>query len=373
MKTLDRYIIRGFLLNFAILATVIMSLFVLVDVIVDVDEFTQAADARQAIFGNWFLALLYSIFDFYYPQMLLLYVFFSGVLLVGAMGFTFSALSRHREILAMVTGGWSMYRIAAPVLVVGALLNAAAVPVQEFLIPPLANKLARGKSQVRLDTVETFAVQYARDGRGNLFSARMFNPESMALDGVTILQRDADGHILRRVTAERALWGARESREGWWLQNGRFRAYETDDQGLSTAAARTDQPVEFFASDLGPQVLLARRATIYPRLLGMGELMTMAANKSADTDTIRRLMHGRFSMVVLSVLLLVMTLPFYLNREPVNLMLQGVKAAVLALAAWSISLVVMQVGVGLNPVFSAWLPVALFLPLAAWMVGGLKT
>ncbi len=373
MKTLDRYITRIFLMDFVILVTVIMSLFVLIDVIVDIDEFTQAADIRTPIFGNWFLALMYSVFDFYYPQILLLYVFFSGVLVVGAMGFTFSALARNRETLAMVTGGLSMYRIAAPVIVVGTLLNAAAVPLQEFLIPPLANKLARGKAQVRLDTVETFAVQYARDGQGNLFSAGMFDPLTSTMEDLTILQRDELGRIQRRITARHAVWDNGDGPLGWRLEEGQFLAYETDAQGLSTSAARSAQPIDFFPTDLKPQILLTRRATIYPRLLSMRELLAMAANRSADTDTIRRLTHGRFSMVVVSVLILVMALPFFLNREPVNLMVQALKAIVLCMSAWAAGLLVMQVGVGLNPVFSAWLPVALLLPLVAWMVSGLKT
>ena len=42
MKTLDRYIARLFVLNFGILFVVLMSLFVVVDLIVDLDEFLHA-------------------------------------------------------------------------------------------------------------------------------------------------------------------------------------------------------------------------------------------------------------------------------------------------------------------------------------------
>jgi len=89
MKTLDRYIVRQFLTNFAILFVVLMSLFVVVDLIVDLDEFIQAgaAHADAWIGGRWMATLGITV-GYYGPTVLLVYVFFNGLIVVGAMGFT---------------------------------------------------------------------------------------------------------------------------------------------------------------------------------------------------------------------------------------------------------------------------------------------
>ncbi|MEX0775861.1 MAG: LptF/LptG family permease [Phycisphaeraceae bacterium] len=369
MKLLDRYIARSFLLNFVILTVVLLSLIFMVDMVVDLDEFTQAAAARQARFwDSYTFSLLYAVVDYYYPQTFLLYTFLSGVLVVGAMGFTLAALTRTRELVAMVTCGVSMYRIAAPVLIIGGLLNALAIPLQEFVIPPLASKLARGKSQVKLDVVETFRISYAPDGRGNLLSAAALDPEKRELQQTVILERSEQGQVLRRIEAQRAAWDADAG--GWMLHDVRLLEPTGPTLGHTQVQGVANM---LFVTALSPDVLLARRAAIYTRLLSMRELITMSQSAAADTNAIRRLMQARFSAVVVSILLLVIALPFFLTREPVNLMVQGVYAAGTCLAAWAASLVVLQVGVGSNPVFAAWLPAVLLFPLAMWLFWGIKT
>ncbi len=79
MTTLDRYIIRQFLMNFAILSAVLMGLFLVVDLIVDLDEFLAAGRAHKARFGGGaMLATVYTVVDYYVPVLLLIYVFSVG-------------------------------------------------------------------------------------------------------------------------------------------------------------------------------------------------------------------------------------------------------------------------------------------------------
>lgn len=376
MKILDRYIVRQFLVNFIILSVVMLSLFVLVDLIVDLDEFITAGKDRLEAhpeFAYLWIAILYSIFDFYYPIALLMYVFFSGLVVVAAMGFTFTALSRNGELVAMVTSGISMYRIAAPILVTGFVLNILALPIQEYLVPPLANKLARGKSQARFDYVETFEVRFAVDRNGSLLSAAEFDAAQKLLRKVVILIRDDQGQAIERLTASSARWN--EVRQGWELTDGQMVKRESGADRASMLTRRVVRDESFYPTTLSPQVLLARRAAIYPRLLSMTELLQMSyvTNNQNDADTLHRIMHSRFSLMGMNLLILVLALPFYLNREPVNFMVQAVKAAGVCLGAWCNGLVLMQGGAGLNPATAAWLPVVILLPIAAIFLFRIKT
>ena len=153
MPTLTRYIVPQFVVNFAVLLTVLMLLFVLIDFVIDMDEFFQAGErqaqraalmsepigaavsinqlddllgrsnvAERAGERHGFTAeegeasaaamevgcievklrTVWVIVDYYVPLMLLIYVFFSGLIVLAAMGFTLSALSRQRALPARV-------------------------------------------------------------------------------------------------------------------------------------------------------------------------------------------------------------------------------------------------------------------------------
>ena len=153
MRLLDRYIVKQFVQNFVILGVVLAGLFVLVDLIVDLDEFLKAGRAHADQRGGVVLATLWVMADYYGPILLLIYSTMSGLLVVAAMGFTIAQLQRSRELTAILAGGVSLYRVAAPVLVAGFMLNLIVLPVQELAIPRLSDKLVRSKSQVGESTI----------------------------------------------------------------------------------------------------------------------------------------------------------------------------------------------------------------------------
>jgi lipopolysaccharide export system permease protein len=372
IKTLDRYIIKQFLLNFVILMTVLMCLFVLVDMIWDLDEFTQAASRHSARYGGFLPALLMILIDFYAPLILMIMVYFVGIVTVGAMGFTFSHLTRTRELVAMAFGGLSMYRIAAPVLIAGAVINLLALPNQEFLIPEMASKLMRRKQQLKSDVeVRPFAIRHALDGHGHLLSAAQFDRPSMTLTDVAVLIRDDRGRALARVAAPSATWDETGSR--WVFPEGKASVRLIGDVLTNNPAAAKISDVDF-ASTLTPDVLVARRTNLYFSLLSFDSLYEFLGNPAVDRAQVLQIMHGRFSLLAVNILILAMGLPFFLLREEANPLVQGVKAAGLCLGCWGTALVMMQIsGEGMNPVTIAWLPVVLYLPLTAGMLMTVRT
>ena len=374
MKILDRYIIRQFAVNFLILLFVLNSLFIMIDLMLDLDEFVDAAQKRAAD-ASWdglTLQLVLTMFDFHGPMVVLVYVFLSGLVVVAAVGFTFNGLTRNRELVAIVTSGISMYRIAAPVVVAGIFLNALALPIQEYVIPRLAPRLARTKSQLKHGDAARYSIHYQADSVGNLFSAGRFDAQSLTLRGVMIREVADDGTFLRRISADEAVWDQR--REGWNLVQGHASSVVPGSSDVADGMFSDDESIEFFSTDLSPQALLARRATIFPRLLSLQDLQSLANNPNVDQRQIRQIMHSRFSLLVVNVLILVMSLGFFLVREPSNLLALAVKAASLTLSAYFNAVVVMQLGATfLNPVAAAWLPVVVYLPVCVMMLQSVKT
>ena len=307
---------------------------------------------------------------------MLLFVFLSGILTLGALGFTFFAMVRARELTAILASGVSMYRVAAPVIVAGIAINALALPIQELLVPPLAPKLARGPSDVRYDTVDSFSVYLAADQTNHiLLSAGDFDAGQKEMRNVTILERDEHGVATRRVTARKARWN--EPQGGWDL-------VEEGGWGISLKQADLEQPADaapehlkFYKTELSPTVILSRQAAIYSRLLPVTKLQEMQNNAAIDVRQrarVTQIIWGRFTMLLVNALVLVMALRFFLLRSPGNLLWESLKACVLCLGAWGGSLVALQMpNAFLNPVAAAWLPVLVLLPVATWHLVKLET
>lgn len=372
MKILDRYIIRQFLVNFVILSVVVILLIVLIDLMIGFDEFIDAGRYRAEQRGGpvvfW---TLWSIGDYYGPLIAFIYIYLSGLIVVAATGFTFVSLARSRELVTMIAGGISMYRVAVPVLGVGIAINVLTLLDQELLIPKLADKLARDRTQIQYDSVRTFAVQYAPDAKDNLFSASHFDAKASELRDVVILERDRDGRHRRRITAKYARWN--DDRGGWELIDGQAISRDEVDSIDTIWLEREPVAIDFFKTDLSPSVLMLRRAAIYPALLSMNELGRLMANPAADSARLLRTMHSRFSLMVVNILILVMTLPIFLTREPPNPILQALKSAGLGIGMWMFGLGVVSFAGGLHPVVLAWLPVVILLPVSVFLVQRMKT
>ena len=386
---LDRYIIRQFLINFAILLFVLTALVALIDLVINLDEFLEAAQEHTApgspdgsdrafkpddpdAAGSWsLLTAAWLIWDWNGPIVVLMYVYLCGLVVIGAMGFTFSELTRKREMVAILTSGLSLYRVAAPILIVGGALNVLALPVQELIIPRLADKLARKHTQLGEPTVGKFPVRFVSDGAGNLITASDFHPKLARLDNVNIQVRTPQGLGNRIITASQAFWNDRLGR--WALIEG-HEHLPARNGAIGPDTPSHNPEVLYFETTLSPQVLIANRAEIYPSLLPLTQLRRLRQSNALDPVLVSRIMHQRFSMLVVNMLVLIMGLPFFLSREPTDLLKQAVRASALCLGAWGSSLVVLQISTThLNPVASAWMPVVIYLPISVWLMQRIKT
>jgi len=373
MKLLDRYILRQFLLNFVILLVVLMSLFVLVDLLFNLDEFMEAGRRRAEVDGgSTFSATLWLVLDYYGPQVCFVYVYLAGLIVSAAVGFTFTNLARGGELVTMISSGISLYRVAVPVLVAACAINALTILDQELVIPNLVDKLSRRPNELKTSKGRSFAVHYAPDSKGNLISAAEFDPVSQEMLSLSILERDTSGKATRRITATQARW--EEGQGGWVLIDGNaVRRTEADANGGLPVDPRVE-PTGFFATDISPQVVMARRAAIYPALLSMAELGRLMNNPAADGRAILRIMHSRFSLMILNVLILVIVLPLFLSREPVNPVKMAVSGAAISIGSWIAGVGMLQLlSTALNPVIAAWLPVVVFLPISAAVLQRMKT
>jgi len=425
LKTLDAYIIRQFVINFAILYVVLMTLFVVVDLIVDLDEFLEGganwarrgAVARQAeqmgLPGPALTELVEGdadaqriaeqmhitkadaqkllarvepgglmravgvfrlIVDFYGPMLILIYAFFSGLIVVAAMGFTLSGLGRNRELTAMISSGISLYRVAMPILVAGIALNVLALPVQEFVIPELAGKLSRKKSQIKNLTVERYAFQYVPDEKGALLSAARFDAEHEQLTDMRVLLRNEDAVQVGHITAAQALW---DGANGGWNLIGGYQVVGNPGESPVEALDSGGVEVDFYKTDLSPTLIKTRRNADYVRLLPVSRLQQMQHSQAVPAslrDDVTRTKWGRVCQLIVNVLILAIGLPYFLLRTPGNMLGQSVKCAGICIGVWAGGMTLPEMVTGtFNPVAAAWFPVVVYLPLSAYILQTVKT
>ncbi|MFG0315221.1 MAG: LptF/LptG family permease, partial [Phycisphaerales bacterium] len=145
MTLLDRYIAKQYLINVIALTVILFSFVVVIDASLNIDEFLQRAGDLAVQHGEespgavrrWIVTFLL-IVDFWWPKLLQLYSFLIGMILVGAMGFTFSQLSRNREFIAMMAAGIGLHRVMKPIIVVAGFFMVLQIVNTEFLIPRVA-------------------------------------------------------------------------------------------------------------------------------------------------------------------------------------------------------------------------------------------
>src|SRR6056297_2814666 len=116
MNTLERYIARLYLVNVITLFVMLAGFVVTIDVIMNLDEFSRAADRELQRAGSDDSPLRHAlvttlfIFHLWWPRLLQLFGYLAGLVLIAAMGFTCAQLVRHREFVAILASGVSLHR-----------------------------------------------------------------------------------------------------------------------------------------------------------------------------------------------------------------------------------------------------------------------
>ncbi len=139
----------------------------------------------------------------------------------------FGRLSDRNEVTALRTSGWSLMRVAAPVLAAGIAVTLATLVINEFVVPntegryrSMLNEVVRAPSrQIQYNVLFREPV----DDLDSVFYARELNPQSGTMTGVVISQF-RDDRLLRVVEAA----VARYEEGGWWvLQRGTIHLVRT--------------------------------------------------------------------------------------------------------------------------------------------------
>jgi len=368
MKTLDRYLLQSFLVNYFLSLFVLITLYVVLDLFVNLDEFTKT--------GQGAIQILRNAGDYYFYNLPLYFSQLSGVITSFAACATLARLQRQNEITAMLASGTSMYRVATPIILAGLGMNALLMLDHEVVLPSVAPKLVRERADVEGAKVD--AIWFIKDGNSRLISASKFSPKYGIIRNLIVMELSTEpenaGQMTNVVTADRATWNA--ERQGWDLARGmRISATGKENAGLFDYHAMKRQPVEFYPCALSPEELQLRRTTQWLGFLSTHQLNLLARRGDVKADRIAQIKHGRFTMPIGNMILMLLGMSFFMHRLPESVLNQGAKALGVCALSFLITFAGQQMvgALEINPALPAWLPIFLFGPLAVLLLDNVKT
>ncbi len=379
MRILTRFILLRFLGNFFLLFSLLFVFAISIDVIIQWEQFASSAaqiakansgfDQGGSAFG---IAKL--ILEFHGPRVFQFYQYMMPLVALGAMGFTASAMHRSRELVAILAVGLSMRRATFPIVIGMFILCALQVVNQELILPRLAARLLLEHGDMVRGAMPTWGIGLAADSQGRLVHATSFDPVRKQLKGLYAVERTADGAVARRIEAPLATWSAEQ--RAWILENGKV----GNPTGPSTAPSGerqqvfSDQPIASFQTDLDPDTLSLRQHRLYAHMLSLAEISELSRNSAFDPTALRRFAVGRFAALLVGILVLLISIPFFALREPASLLRQAVLCAGISLPILLTAMIMITLPLPwMLPTVGVVLPVVALLPIAAWRFAAMKT
>jgi lipopolysaccharide export system permease protein len=365
MKILDRYVAKNFMIGYCIAFCVLIGLRIIIDLFVNLDEFTEHSDLGS-------LTVITNILNYYGLHSTLYFRDFAGMITVVAAAFSLGKMVRSNELVAVMASGVSLKRVIGPIVLLALLLTALAVANQELLIPPLSDKLVR--SQDAIPGQESYDVRFIIDGNGSLICSQNFDVKTSTLHYPTIIRRrkkpDAPTwEVIGRTSATKAVYNY--NTQEWDLINGVFT--ERDPR-------KTAKSIDSYASDITPKDIPVRRKSRHLTLLSSRQLSALAAQRTKvkDLAQLYSQKHFRITEPIINLAMLLVCLPILVCRDPKSMkssiMISFAATTICFIATFICKMLATEVVFDrIMPEVWAWLPVVIFLPIAFIELDSMKT
>jgi lipopolysaccharide export LptBFGC system permease protein LptF len=180
------------------------------------------------------------------------------------------------------------------------------------------------------------------------------------------------------IRADHARWNAQKG--GWDLTQRGILLEVGRDAAVRTIGVADDKlvpiPVSFYETDLSPDNLLLRKSAQWLDFLSLRQINVLEKRGDADPARVARIRHTRFTLPISNMVLLLLGIPFFMNRLPGNVLGQGSKALAVCAVAFLMTFVGQQVVDPTGGFWQAlpyWLPIFVFGPISVLLLDNVKT
>jgi len=375
MKILDKYVAKSFLTGYLIAFCVLIGLRIIIDLFVNLDEFSEHANLGT-------LAVAKNILSYYAIHCTLYFRDFAGMIIVVAAAFSLGKMVRYNELTAIMASGVTLKRIIAPIIVLATILTALLVIDQELIIPPLSDKLVRGQDCI--PGQEKYDVWFIADANGSLLCSGDFDVKTATFTNPTIITRkripnSSFWKSTGWLEAKKAAYDPKN--KSWLLTEGSFTPIpDFNDRNLDKISRFVRKPVPAYPTDITPKDIPVRRRAENKTLLSFRQLSALQAQgtKIKDIRELASQKHFRVTDPVMNLVLLMVCLPVLVCRDP-RAMKSAILTSFLITAAclvtnFTCKLLATETVLGITkPQFWAWLPVFIFAPIAFIELDSMKS
>ncbi len=349
MTTIDRYVLRQFIITMFFALAAFILIFVVVDMMENLDDFLDK-NAGMAIIATYYV--------YFIPEIIKLLV--PVAMLLSAL-FTTGRLSTFNELTALKSSGYSLYRFMMPVLAFALIVSALSVYFNGWVVP-FANKkkldIGRVYFQKNIEFVSKNNI-YIQDSPTRILSIGVFDDRRNIALRVSV--EDFDPHdqtiLTGRFDAKEMHWKAAD--ETWSLIDGLERHFTN---GKETVIPFRELPLGKL--NFSPEDVKKKQEK--PDEMDYPDLKTFIDNQQrAGQDVSRWLVdfYGKISFPFASFIVVLFGIPFSSIKRRSGL---GVEfgIALLICFLYMIFLKVSQAfgyNGDLDPLLTAWLANILFL------------
>src|SRR5712691_6766763 len=211
-KHIDRLLIRGYLKAYLVCLVCLLSLYVVVDMFTNLDDFTQQGD------GLW--GAIKHISTYYGYRLVRIFDQLCEPIVLLAAMFTVAWMQRNNELLPLLSAGVSTRRVVLPVLGSAFAMLSLTVLNQELLIPRVAGYLLQDRDDP--DGVKDLDVRGAYEPNGVHIEGRFASrKEKLVKEFDCVLPEHIAGNLLPfRAKEARYIPPGNKLHSGGWLLTG---------------------------------------------------------------------------------------------------------------------------------------------------------
>jgi len=265
----------------------------------------------------------------------------------------FGLMNKHNEIIALKTGGVSIYRLMKAPFVLGVLFSLVLLMFSEILLPIVRSNANR----IWLEEVKNVQVNAQRQdiwlkGQRAIYHIQFFDPVRMRAFDVSLSFFDADFKITRRIDAREG-----EYLEEQWVFSDVMEQVRHPEDG-SFAVRNLDQlilPLDFEPLDLKHVVKDSDEMSL-PEL---ADYIQTAKSEGYDATPYRVDLHAKIAYPLVCVILSIIAVSIAgRGRRGENLAIVVVTGIGLAFCFWALHGFSLSLGYAgmLPPLIAAWLP-----------------
>jgi lipopolysaccharide export system permease protein len=368
IKLMDRQLITAYFKSYLVCLTSLLSLYVVVDMFTNLDEFTQK--------HKTFLGFLTYISAYYGVHLTQIFDHLCEPIVLLAAMFTIAWMQRCNEQFPLLSAGVPTRRIVLPVLLCSAFMLSLAILNQEWVIPHVADQLTYDKDDPNGDK-DLSVTGKGYEPNGIHINGEKANRRKQTVTRFECVIPDTLAGKMLVIDAQEAVYvpGQGPQKGGWLLTNAKPAGVESFGDGKILEATDGDAGRYFLHTKSVDFESLTRNANWYQmastwRLYG--ELQNPESGRQAGMAV---LFHTRMTRPILGLVLVMLGLGVILRDQNRNVILSAGLCLVLCAVYFASLYACKMLGDNelLPPALAAWAPVLAYGPLALVLFDAVHT